>query len=229
MEYILSRIEGNKYKYIMSFDPQSNGLNSLDSIIWSDGLVTNEELYLKMLQEERLREQEFKQFQEAELLRVKKESQIKSFKLKVFSWAGGIIVFAVVVGSFGTSASNKVSEAKAFAPVVSSQNELPSSSQSRVFSSSSVSSKATSSSTKSIATEVVKSQGVLTFEASSKPVKQTVTESVLPPAPVAPTPSAVLYFANCTQAHAAGYYRILQGQPGYRSKLDRDNDGIACE
>ncbi|WP_228726822.1 excalibur calcium-binding domain-containing protein [Novosphingobium aureum] len=37
------------------------------------------------------------------------------------------------------------------------------------------------------------------------------------------------YYANCTEARAAGAAPIRRGQPGYRSGLDRDNDGIACE
>nr|WP_231497329.1 excalibur calcium-binding domain-containing protein [Arthrobacter sp. MA-N2] len=43
-----------------------------------------------------------------------------------------------------------------------------------------------------------------------------------------PAPSSV-YYANCTAARAAGAAPIYRGQPGYRSALDRDNDGIACE
>lgn len=38
-----------------------------------------------------------------------------------------------------------------------------------------------------------------------------------------------LYFKNCKEAKAKGYKNIKRGQPGYRPKLDRDKDGIACE
>lgn len=38
-----------------------------------------------------------------------------------------------------------------------------------------------------------------------------------------------VYYANCTEARAAGVAPISQGQPGYRAGLDRDNDGIACD
>lgn len=41
--------------------------------------------------------------------------------------------------------------------------------------------------------------------------------------------SSNVYYANCTAARAAGVTPIYSGQPGYRSSLDRDNDGIACE
>ncbi|MBB1035694.1 excalibur calcium-binding domain-containing protein, partial [Dietzia sp. CQ4] len=54
-----------------------------------------------------------------------------------------------------------------------------------------------------------------------------------PPAPVyapppAPAPQAT-YFANCDAARAAGAAPIMRGEPGYAPKLDRDNDGVACE
>lgn len=46
--------------------------------------------------------------------------------------------------------------------------------------------------------------------------------------PTAATESKV-YYNNCTEAKAAGAYNIQRGQPGYSAKLDRDNDGVACE
>jgi LPXTG-motif cell wall-anchored protein len=36
-------------------------------------------------------------------------------------------------------------------------------------------------------------------------------------------------FDNCTEAYAAGRANIPQGDPAYSKKLDRDNDGIACD
>ena len=47
------------------------------------------------------------------------------------------------------------------------------------------------------------------------------------PAP-APAPTAA-YFRNCSAARAAGQAPLYRGEPGYRSALDRDNDGVACE
>jgi Excalibur calcium-binding domain/Protein of unknown function (DUF1524) len=49
------------------------------------------------------------------------------------------------------------------------------------------------------------------------------------PAPAQPSPGTSAYYENCTAARAAGVTPIYRGQPGYDSKLDRDNDGIACE
>jgi hypothetical protein len=41
--------------------------------------------------------------------------------------------------------------------------------------------------------------------------------------------SGSVYYANCDAARAAGAAPIRQGQPGYRTALDRDHDGVACE
>ncbi|WP_370627764.1 excalibur calcium-binding domain-containing protein [Nocardia brasiliensis] len=46
-----------------------------------------------------------------------------------------------------------------------------------------------------------------------------------PPAPPAPS----VYYPNCAAARAAGAAPLHRGAPGYRSALDRDGDGIACE
>ncbi|MEH0109710.1 DUF1524 domain-containing protein [Tersicoccus sp. MR15.9] len=47
------------------------------------------------------------------------------------------------------------------------------------------------------------------------------------PAPAAPGSS--VYYANCRAARAAGVAPLHRDDPGYRSGLDRDGDGIACE
>lgn len=53
------------------------------------------------------------------------------------------------------------------------------------------------------------------------------TGLVNPPAP--PPPPNGVYYANCDEVRAAGAAPLYRGQPGYRSGLDRDGDGIACE
>ncbi|WP_328990264.1 excalibur calcium-binding domain-containing protein [Kribbella sp. NBC_01245] len=37
------------------------------------------------------------------------------------------------------------------------------------------------------------------------------------------------YYANCSEARAAGVAPLYTGEPGYSRKLDRDGDGVACE
>ena len=44
-----------------------------------------------------------------------------------------------------------------------------------------------------------------------------------------PKKSTSTYYANCTEAKAAGAAPMFEGDPGYRSGLDRDHDGIACD
>lgn len=41
--------------------------------------------------------------------------------------------------------------------------------------------------------------------------------------------SQSVYYKNCDAVRAAGAAPIYEGQPGYRSKLDRNLNGIACE
>lgn len=37
------------------------------------------------------------------------------------------------------------------------------------------------------------------------------------------------YWRGCDDARAAGTAPIYRGEPGYRERMDGDNDGIACE
>lgn len=41
--------------------------------------------------------------------------------------------------------------------------------------------------------------------------------------------SSSVYYANCSEARAAGAAPIHCGEPGYASRLDRDGDGIGCD
>ena len=88
------------------------------------------------------------------------------------------------------------------------------------------------------------SRELLRTDISKQPVEKitTVGTYVAPaaPAPVssgssrsaAPAPASGgsgAYYKNCSAARAAGVTPIYRGEPGYRSALDRDNDGVACE
>lgn len=42
-------------------------------------------------------------------------------------------------------------------------------------------------------------------------------------------PGTDVYFRNCAAARAAGAAPLHAGQPGYRSQMDGDGDGVACE
>lgn len=63
-----------------------------------------------------------------------------------------------------------------------------------------------------------------------------VPEPAPAPEPVQPVPLLEsdppvqsVYYANCAAARAAGASPLYAGSPGYRSQLDRDGDGVACE
>ncbi len=71
-----------------------------------------------------------------------------------------------------------------------------------------------------------------TTPAAAPPTPEAVTPDPIPPAPepVEPDPvPADVYYQNCTAVREAGADPIYRGQPGYSSKLDRDDDGVACE
>jgi hypothetical protein len=56
------------------------------------------------------------------------------------------------------------------------------------------------------------------------------TATTSPSAPSSATPTAAaVYYTSCGAVRAAGAAPLYRGQPGYRSALDRDDDGIACE
>jgi Excalibur calcium-binding domain len=54
-----------------------------------------------------------------------------------------------------------------------------------------------------------------------------------PAAPVPPpadsSPGGSPYYRNCAAARAAGVAPLHRGDPGYRSEIDRDGDGVVCE
>lgn len=48
------------------------------------------------------------------------------------------------------------------------------------------------------------------------------------PAGVAASTQVDPPYGSCKEAHADGAHNTKKGDPGYRPKLDRDNDGVAC-
>ena len=66
------------------------------------------------------------------------------------------------------------------------------------------------------------SSGRSTTERSNAPARPLVGSGV-------GVGSRTRYFANCSEARAAGAAPIRRGEPGYASHLDRDGDGVACE
>jgi competence protein ComEC len=76
----------------------------------------------------------------------------------------------------------------------------------------------------------------VTGEIKTMPVTAPVTPVPQPAAAPASTPTIApiqqesnAVYNNCTQVKAAGKAPLHRGEPGYSNKLDRDNDGIACE
>ena len=57
--------------------------------------------------------------------------------------------------------------------------------------------------------------------------EQAAQEQAPPIQPLVEAPAP--YYANCAAARAAGAAPLYRDQPGYRSKMDGDGDGVACE
>jgi hypothetical protein len=55
------------------------------------------------------------------------------------------------------------------------------------------------------------------------------SEPLPPIAPLVPQIPSSAYYGSCAAARAAGAAPLHVGEPGYRSGLDRDDDGVACE
>ncbi|MCF8570293.1 DUF1524 domain-containing protein [Gordonia sp. HY002] len=65
---------------------------------------------------------------------------------------------------------------------------------------------------------------------------ETTAGTTVPPAarttparPETPAPGGAAVYKSCSAARAAGAAPLHRGQPGYSSKLDGDDDGVACE
>ncbi|WP_369046596.1 excalibur calcium-binding domain-containing protein [Sinomonas sp. P10A9] len=75
-----------------------------------------------------------------------------------------------------------------------------------------------------------------TSVATPSPSVPAVPVGVAPPAPtpaaVAPVPAATPQptpsYRNCKAVHAAGIASLLPGDPGYSTRLDVNNNGVAC-
>ncbi len=63
--------------------------------------------------------------------------------------------------------------------------------------------------------------------AGSKPLA--AAPSSVAPSPVPTDSSGQVYYSSCGAVRDAGKAPLLKGQPGYRSGLDADHNGVACQ
>ena len=69
-----------------------------------------------------------------------------------------------------------------------------------------------------------------TAEPTPEPTVDAPAEEPAPEPPAQPEPAPQqAYYGSCREAKAAGAAPLYRGDPGYRSGLDRDGDGVACE
>lgn len=67
------------------------------------------------------------------------------------------------------------------------------------------------------------------YHCHRKPADVTPQRQSLVPGQQLRAGSGEVYYANCTEARAAGAAPLERADPGYRSAMDRDGDGVACE
>jgi hypothetical protein len=75
---------------------------------------------------------------------------------------------------------------------------------------------------------VVSASGTTAPSATPSPSPRALVKVSPSPTRKPPAPPPV-YYKNCDAVRAAGKAPLYRGQPGYRSGLDHDNDGIACD
>lgn len=63
----------------------------------------------------------------------------------------------------------------------------------------------------------------------TRPVPKRTTSKPKPRVTTRPKPKPAPFYQNCAAARAAGAAPLYRGEAGYRSALDRDKDGVACE
>lgn len=69
-----------------------------------------------------------------------------------------------------------------------------------------------------------------TAEPTPEPTVDAPVEEPTPEPTAQPEPAPQqAYYSSCREAKAAGAAPLYRGDPGYRSGLDRDGDGVACE
>ena len=69
-----------------------------------------------------------------------------------------------------------------------------------------------------------------TAEPTPEPTVDAPVEEPAPEPTAQPEPAPQqAYYSSCREAKAAGAAPLYRGDPGYRSRLDRDGDGVACE
>lgn len=83
---------------------------------------------------------------------------------------------------------------------------------------------AASTTTQEESTKVTEKKAEVVAEAPKK--VETNKETVVEAEPAA---EEYVSYKNCSAVRAAGKAPLLEGEPGYSTKLDRDRDGVACE
>ena len=188
-------------------------------------------------------EEDFRLDRQAEDAKRAMAGMVSPGALAPLTWDTPLVPFArrwPVVGSVaGSLLLGSVALMPSVEPAPSSATSIPPATSTVTATSTQRAETATTTVTYSSTTESAASatQVAVETEPEREPVSEPAPEPSYVPAPArtyAPAPLAdpapqSAYYPNCSAARAAGVAPLLRGQPGYAAKLDRDNDGVACE
>lgn len=158
----------------------------------------------------------------------------------------GVTSAAMVFGGAGNAEPPEEPNKTPAAIVSTTTNTAPTSTTSAVTTSKTTTSKPTTTRKAEPSTTVTKTatvvetatatvvETVVVTQPAPKPVEPNRQPQgfVAPPPAQTPTPTPAqssAYYSSCAEAKAAGAAPLYQGAPGYRSGLDKDGDGVACE
>jgi hypothetical protein len=149
------------------------------------------------------------------------------FTRLVKKWWPAALAAVVVVGLIGVAsgASENKDKAEAVATTTTQATTTTTTRANRTPTTTTTRPTTTTTSTTAPPTTTTAPPTTTTAPPMTAPPPPPVTAAPAPP--VTAPPSA--YYANCDAVRAAGADPLYRGQPGYRSELDRDHDGVACE
>lgn len=139
-----------------------------------------------------------------------------------------LFVLSIVLSSFGNSTEES--------PKPATLLDTPSSSTTMSTTTTTATSTVVSSTTVTVTAERSSEQPTSTRATRERDVdvdtpapRRTTPAYTPPPVTQEDNSGGSAYYANCDAVRAAGKAPLHAGEPGYRSKLDRDGDGVACD
>jgi hypothetical protein len=176
--------------------------------------------------------------------------QRRLLRVPVWGWMAGVLIVAVGAAT-GTTQNAPVTKTTRPEPSVLAEREVAPAAVRATAPTVAPTTTATTATTATVTTPTATTNAPRVATTTPAPIPVTTVPTAQQEAPESPTtavdstkpttprpiaapasierPPASVYYANCAAVRAAGKAPLRREDPGYRSGLDRDNDGIACE